>query len=352
MTREQGENFIDADEPGMPASSSELLAAWLVEAGEAEDREAAKGRIAKMSPVEVETFLRGLSPESMLGVFRGSRMGGMYFSPDLFRDGHVIVDEPALEAFASPTSHNAVPLMSGTNREETKLFGMFTSPHVRRMFGIPLSVTDAEAYDLGSEYGGLLWKAQGVDEPLQALVRGGRGDVFGYRFDWDEQGELLWLDLARMLGASHAVELLFVFGFTDLGRFTDSMYADLPSAETLSSQMRSYWTEFARTGDPGRGRDGRLPRWQPWGATPDAAKYIVFDSPAGGGLRMASDIVNVPGVLAKLESDDRYRSVNLRCETLKELASFSVAISPETYAGFADGACASNPPPPRTPLGS
>jgi para-nitrobenzyl esterase len=350
-TRNDAENFVDAAEPGMSGSANEILAALLVQEGRASDRETAKGALASMEPADVEAYLRGKQPGELLSVFQDSPMGGMYFSPNIFRDGHVIVDAPPLEALQSAASHNAVPTIVGTNRDETKLFALFTSPHVRRMFGIPVSVTDAQAFDLGSEYGGLLWKAQGADQPATAMQSGGRSDVFGYRFDWDEQGDLLWLDLDRMLGSSHAMELLFVFGFTDLGRFTSAMYADLPSAEQLSAQMRSYWTEFARAGDPGRGRDGSLVRWQPWGGEANAPKYLLFDSEAGGGLRMASETFDVKGVVSRLETDERYPSMALRCETLKELTQFSPSITEQDYAKFRSGACRSDPLPPRTPLG-
>ena len=350
-TRAQAENFVDSEDPGMPGSASEVLAAQLVQDGKAADREAAKAVLAGMEGPAIEAYLRGMTPERLLSIFEDSPMGGMYFSPNVFRDGHVIVDAPPLDAFASKATHNAVPTIVGTNREETKLFALFTSPSVRRMFGLPVSVTDAQAFDLGSEYGGLLWKAQGADQPATALVSAGREDVYGYRFDWDEQGELLWLPLDRMLGAAHAIELLFVFGFTDLGRFTDAMYADLASAETLSKQMRSYWTEFARSGSPRRGRDGSLPTWQPWGAAAEAPKYLVIDSVAGGGMRMASETVDVAGVLDQLGRDTRFRDTALRCATLNDLALYSNEISPEAHAAFADGACRETPPPPRTPLG-
>ena len=41
--------------------------------------------------------------------------------------------------------------------------------------------------------------------------------VYGYRFDWDGERELLWLDLGSWLGAGHAMEIPFVFGRLSLG---------------------------------------------------------------------------------------------------------------------------------------
>lgn len=350
-TRAEAENFVDAEEPGLPGSASEFLAGHLVSDGRAADREAAKGVLAGMEPAEVEAYLRGKSGAELLSVFEANLMGGMYFSPNVIRDGHVIVDRPALEALASPESHNAVPTIVGTNREETKLFAAFSSPHVRRWFGVPVGFRDADAFDRAGEYGGLLWKAQGADQPAEAMVRGGRRDVFGYRFDWDEQGDLGWLDLGRLLGSSHAVELLFVFGFTDLGRWTDNMYADLDTAERLSHQMRSYWTQFARTGDPGRGRAGDQARWAPWGPKAGVPKYLLLDTDAAGGLRMASEIVAVDDVVGRLEEDQRLVEMAERCTILRDLAQFSPNVTEDDYVAFASGACADDPLPDFPPLG-
>ena len=62
--------------------------------------------------------------------------------------------------------------------------------------------------------------------------------------------------------------------------------------ELLSAQMMSYWAQFAQAGAPGRGRRGELPEWKAWSdAAPDAPRYIVLDTPAGGGIRMETDLV-------------------------------------------------------------
>ncbi|MFP8877628.1 MAG: carboxylesterase family protein, partial [Myxococcota bacterium] len=265
----EAENLRDDPEtPGLPGSSEEVVLALLRADGRAADREEAKRVRAGMDSGEVATFLRGKSAEAILEVFSAEALGGMYFSPNVFRDGHVIVDGDPLAALANPDLHNVVPTLAGSNREETKLFALFGSPHVRRLFGIPMGLSDARSFDLAGEYGGLLWRAQGVDQPLEALRASGQRDLFAYRFDWDEEGSLLWLDFSKLLGAAHAMEIPFVFGFPDLGRWTDTVFADPPSAERLSRQMRSYWVEFARSGDPGRGEAGDLPAWPRWGAEP------------------------------------------------------------------------------------
>ncbi|MEZ4215391.1 MAG: carboxylesterase family protein [Myxococcota bacterium] len=335
--RAEAEGYADANP--RQVGSNEMLLRWLLEDGLATSRDDAKARIAAMSPAEIESYLRAKSAPELLSIFRDGIGGGMYYVPQIIRDGHVVPDVEPLEAFARPDGHNAVPTIAGTNREETKLFAMMGSPNVRRVFGMPVGVRDTEAFDLEGEYGGLLWKAQGADQPLTAMRSAGRDDVYGYRFDWDEEGTLLWVDLGELLGASHAVEMLFVFGFTDLGRYTDNVFADLPSAERLSRQMRSYWTHFARTGAPGRGADGDLPPWKPWGADADAEKYLVFDSAAGGGLRMEGDAVDVDDVVARLAADPRVTGAEQRCALFRGLVEWSGAFEPEDYAAFEDGAC-------------
>jgi para-nitrobenzyl esterase len=334
--RAEAEGYAD-DDPRQVGTQEFLLRHVLAD-GLAEDRAGAKAVVAGMSDADTLAYLRGKSASELIDVFaeEAPEQGGMYFVPNVIRDGHVIVDRDPLEAFATPGAHNAVPTIAGTNREETKLFALMGSPNVRRFAGIPLGVRDAAAFDLEGEYGGLLWKAQGVDQPLDALAAGGREDVFGYRFDWDEEGSLLWLDLSELLGAAHAVELFFVFGFTDLGRWTDNVFADLPSAEQLSREMRAYWTHFAKTGAPGRGADGTLPEWRPWAGDD---RYLVFDTPADGGLRMEDATVTVERVIEKLAADPRISSLEQRCRILRALHEWSGDLDAESYAGFADGAC-------------
>lgn len=329
----EAEGFA-ADRP-RGAGSSEFLLRYLQRDGRADDREAAKKILTAMSLAEIEAYLRGKTPEQLLSIFQDSGTGGMYFVPQLFRDGHVIVDEEPLVALADPGLHNAVPTIAGTNREETKLFAMFSSRHVSRVFGVPTRVNDPLGFDLEGEYGGLLWKAQGADQPLAALRKGGRSDIWGYRFDWDEEGKILWLDLGQLIGAAHAIEVLFVFGATDLGKWTDTLLPNHAAAERLSSEMRGYWTQFARTGIPGRGGDPARLEWQAWGD----GQYILFDTEASGGLRMADETVSVPSVVARLETDARPRNLEERCALLGGLVVWSGAFEPDDYDRFADGAC-------------
>jgi len=353
MTRSQSENPVDAEppaEPGMQGSSSEILLALLQRDGRAADRDAAKRVLAALDDAAVAAYLRGKTPEELLAVFESRLMGGMYFAPNILRDGHVIPDAEPLELLRSGR-YNAVPFVAGTNREESKLFLAFGSPHVRRLFGIPLWIRDQQRLDLNAEYGALLWKADGADEPARAMRAAQGESVFTYRFDWDEQGRLLWLDLSRLLGAAHAIEILFVFGVRDLGPLTGIAYRDPESAALLSQQMRSYWAHFAASGAPGRGQRGELPEWRAFDLGEGAAKTMLFDSAAGGGLRMDPAAVTRAQVVAKVAADPRLRDPEQRCEIYRGFVQWSSALSPEQYERIESGACKAFPLEQRTPMG-
>ncbi len=336
--RLDAEGFAD-DHPRRVPGANELVLRHLLADGRATDRAGAKAAISDMSNAQVERYLRGKTAAELLSIFGGNAGGGMYFVPQVIRDGHVILDMDPLQALSTPGVYNEVPFVAGTNREETKLFALLGSDHVRRVMGMPVGISDERGFDLEGEYGGSLWKAQGSDEPLAAMRATGRTDVYGYRFDWNEQGKLLWIDLSKLLGAAHAIDLLFVFGFTDLGWFTDAMYADPPSALVLSQQMQSYWTQFARTGSPGRGLNGDLPEWQPWGSQPEDGKFMVLDSAAGGGTRMSNEAVSIASVVASLDADTRVIDTQERCALYRQMVRGFYFPSALDYAAFQAGAC-------------
>jgi hypothetical protein len=103
--------------------------------------------------------------------------------------------------------------------------------------------------------------------------------------------------------------------------------------------MMSYWAQFAYAGDPGSGRNGELPQWQPWGT----GDRLVLDTPAGGGARMESGSVGRNEVIAAVESDPRLSTPRAKCGAYRELAAFDRGFSPEEYARVGSGACAGFP---------
>jgi para-nitrobenzyl esterase len=335
-------NLSDAPVPGHPQSSSEVLLSVLQRRG-AEDRAAAVREAAVLSPDRIGALLRGASLEEIFSPFDAKERAGMYRGPFLVRDGHVLPEAPPLAVFEAG-AHQRVPVILGSNRDETKLFLLFSDDSVTRLFGFPLWLSDARRYDLLAEYQSRMWKETGVDEPAQAMSR--YGDVFVYRFDWDEEPRVLFADYGRLLGAAHAMELFFVLGHLDVGRANRFLFdeARRPAAEALSAAMMSYWGRFAHGAAPDRGRAGDLPRWQPWLPTPAGARFLVFDTEAGGGVRMAEDVADREDLFGEVARDPRFATTRERCEVYAGFVGWDESLSEERYAEVADGACADIPP--------
>jgi len=213
---------------------------------------------------------------------------------------------------------------------------------VRWWFGFLPRMRDPQRYDLTAEYATLGWKLGAVDQPA-AVMRGVQGaSVFAYRFDWDEEPSFLGSDFAKLLGAAHGMEIPFVFqsfNTSFFGRmFTD---ANLPGREELSDAMSSYWTQFAYTGDPGRGRDGTLAQWHAWDPSEGGPKFVVLDTAAGGGVRMIDQPLTKAALLAKLASDSRMDEA-FRCGLFAEYVKRDVIATADreasgcSAAGLAD----------------
>lgn len=298
-----GDHYSDDAEPGHERSGPEIVNQLLIADGRAADRAQAKVVQQGMDAAAIRTYLYGKNTADLLNAIRSAR-GANIMVPALYADGVVVPAEPALQLLADSTRHNAVPFIAGTTRYETKMFNMMGSEFSGRRFGMIPYVKDLDGYIRISGYGSDAWKAFGVDEPLAVMSASNGPAVFGYRFDWDEQQDTWLLKLSELVGAAHATEIDFVFDAARPGAgFMSGFYTEENAAgrEPLSAAMSSYWAQFAHTGNPGRGRKGDLPEWQAWGAA--QPQFVVFDSAAGGGIRMSGDIVDSEALKQRLLED-------------------------------------------------
>jgi len=337
MAPDLAENWSDDPVPGVAFSANEVLAKLLVAGGRTADRDEARAWIATRDDPEIAGFLRGVEAQDVLRAHIDPEIGRTA-GPQMFADGYALPRQDLMGRFARG-AYNRVPVMLGTNRDEQKLFLALNPDHARRRFGLVPEPHDPDRFHSLAQHLSDAWKATGADEPAMALHAQQPGQVFVYRFDWDEELSLPWVRLDRVLGASHGFEIPFVFGHFDLGPEAIGLFTPFnrKARRELSAAMMSYWAEFAHAGDPGRGRDGSLPEWQAWDDTsPDAHRYVVLDTGRDGGIRMGSEPVTMEGVVAGVASDPRLRDARERCYVLREVASWgwSRGFGPDDYAAI------------------
>jgi para-nitrobenzyl esterase len=215
-------------------------------------------------------------------------------------------------------------------------------------------VRDLEDYERSARYHSDLWRVRGVTRPAtaisEALSYSGRAEVFAYRFDWDELPHFLGADLAVLLGAAHGFEVPFVFGTFDLGSplFNRLVFDDETEASrvALSARLMSYWAEFARSGRPGTGSDGKLPLWTPWTESPTgqpgSASMLVLDTEASGGIRVVASRLSTDQVIAAVDAESGLDQ-NEKCELFHDLFSRSSDWNAERYLRIGRRGCADYP---------
>jgi para-nitrobenzyl esterase len=171
-------------------------------------------------------------------------------------------------------------LLVGTNRDEWKLFSLVdgglapmreSSLHARianladpRLLALPeperaaRAYRDAVAADGGSTDSASVWSAfqsarvfhHPASRLVESQVRAG-GRAYAYLFAWKPPA------VGGVLGACHALELPFVFGWTQLP-LVRSLTGLSTGSRRLSLTMQRAWGAFARSGDPSH---ADLPGW-------------------------------------------------------------------------------------------
>ena len=276
--------------------------------------------------------LRSVDPHQLIKSLADAADGGLPLLnlPNVFRDGYVLPLDAGLKSFQSG-NYNQVPIMLGTNRDEQKLFMFLDPTRSKKWFGFWQSLRDAESYNRDAYYMSLRWRIVGAEEPARAI----REPVYVYRFDWDELATPLGMDFPDMIGAAHGLEMAFVFGEMSMGTFDQIIITDdnQPAREILSKAMMSYWTNFARSGNPNQGVNVPV-QWLPWSTK---EQYLIFDTETEDdtGIRLSTDTVSFNDLIKQLQQDTRFDSEQARCELLFDL----VDSSPELLAWKSELGC-------------
>jgi para-nitrobenzyl esterase len=329
--RSEAENYSDDAAAGLPFSSREFINQLLIADG-AKDRAAAKARQQAMDDQTLLSYLRGKTPKQLLAVVTGASFG-MYDWPVIIRDGYAVPDRPAMQVFTDPAQYNAVPVMLGGNRDEYKLFMMGDPDLTAMRFGFVPIIRDLAAYNRITGYYSARWRAEAQGE-VAALLHKNQGDtVYTYRFDWDDEPSYGPVNLHDLWGASHSVEINFVFG--------DDVTTGVPfvrsksngaGRDALSRAIMGYWASFARDGAPGNSGNPANPVWRPWRET--GPSLMILNSsdhgglrmPGRGGLRMIDDRQRIADIKERLRTDSALATPVARCKLYSGLF----------HAGFGD----------------
>ena len=348
-TMAQAENYIDGADPGDDFSSREVINKLLIADGTAPDRAAAKAYQDQMSDAALALYLRSKNNYDLLNMYQAG-YGGMITMPRVFQDGVVMPQGNYLDLLKDTASYNSVPIIIGSNHEEYKLFMIMSPEFVDTLFGLPVHVRNQRLYELTASYTSDRWKATGVDDIAAALSEAQQGEVWAYRFDWDEEPPLLGIDVASMLGASHGMEIPFVFNnFSQFisPSFTSLLFtkANAQGRTTLSDSMSSYWAEFAYSGSPGKGRSGTEIEWKAWdNSTPAGDKFIVFDTLEDGGISMSNNIITLQALKYRLLADTSFPSQKDHCGMYVRLFAGTDLWDDEEYENLGKCGCKDYPP--------
>lgn len=213
--------------------------------------------------------LRAKSADEVLKAAAGP--DAMRFRPNI--DGHMLPEDAYAVFAAGKQSHEA--LLAGWNADEirsavtlapVKPTPMSFAEQTRARFGESAeailkaypATSDAEALESAASLGSDTFIGYATWKWIQMATETGGSPVYRYSFDRkipvakDSKGT------SEDIGARHAGEIEYVFGALDSVPGVEWQASD----RKLSDQMMTYWTNFARSGDP---NGAGLPKWPGYG---------------------------------------------------------------------------------------
>jgi para-nitrobenzyl esterase len=266
----------------------------------APDKTAAQVRLNQMSDDEINLYLRAKTASQLLGAYENTAFGMISF-PFIFEDGTVIPGG-GFDVLETGDYPNKVPIIIGSNKEETKIFLAFA--------GSALTKNEA-LYQKVASVTSDLWKVRGVDEVARNMR--GKSDqpaVYVYQFLWgtaDASGiSVIPGEWGSKLGACHGLDVPFFFGNWNFFDVLSGMVFDeqnRPGREALSGQMQAYVAQFVRTGDPSPDGSG-LVEWQPWSNAAGAPKCVLLNADLNtAGVAMSTAELTEADVTARIDAE-------------------------------------------------
>jgi para-nitrobenzyl esterase len=257
-------------------SGTHIVATPLAEAEKMGERFATKAGCTE----DVAACLRALSPAAIVTL--GPPPASFYIL-----DGTIITLAP-YESFEKG-QFNRVPILTGLTADEQAFF----LPELQGGRPTPLSAAEFNAFvaSFGDEWSNAIL----ADYPLSsyaspslaeiAVAQGSKActarrfdqlwsqfvPVYAYQFD-DETAPNYLPQASYPTRAFHTAELLYLFPLFRGGQGTPHPLNE--AQERLSDQLVSWWTDFARTGNPNASSDSK-PLWEKYSAADDNVLMIT-----------------------------------------------------------------------------
>jgi len=221
--------------------------------------------VGKILGVTKLSDLRALSAEQLLkAAAPGSDGDVVRFGPDI--DGYFLTESIPTIYAEGKQAH--VPLLAGWNEDEggipqktltvaeyrdmaQKQFGAQSG----KFLAVYSATTDDEALRAARDFAGDRFIAFSTWRWLEAHVATGKQPVYRYHFELPSPGDLHHAPDTTF----HSDDIEYVFGNLDSRQGAHWR----PEDRKMSELMQTYWTNFAKTGDP---NGGDLPKWPTYNA--------------------------------------------------------------------------------------
>ncbi|MDM7999805.1 MAG: carboxylesterase family protein [Dehalococcoidia bacterium] len=287
-------------------SARGIILKMLVTDGRAADKSAAEAYLDQMSDSEINAYLRSKTATQLLSAYEGTVFGMISF-PFIFEDGTVI-PEGGFDSLENGEYPNKVPVIIGSNKEETKIFLFMAS----LLSDNPFKNRD-DLYEKVASVTSDLWKLRGVDDIARKLTSSaGQPPVYAYQFLWgaaDASGtSVLPGEYGFKLGACHGIDVPFFFGNWEFFNVLSGAVFTAENRvgrEALSEEMQAYVARFVRTGDPSPDGSG-LADWQSWSNDLGGPKCILLNADLNtASARMSTVELTEAEVMARVDAEVR-----------------------------------------------
>jgi para-nitrobenzyl esterase len=269
---------------------------------------------------DIYSFLKDLSAYDFFSSYLGTYNSEI---PLLTNDGIVIPRIGLESALGQKDMLNNVPLIAGSNRDEVKLWIGLAEYFVEADFsflgsiiGIPrVKIKDEDSFEAFNYYRSNAWQLRGVIEPLSSLHAAKNYQTYAYRYDWDDHRKYIIADFQKLFGAAHATEIPLLTGNNKLvGDFGFLLYPRGPSKRFTSNNMMRFWTNFAKSGEPGE--SSNKIKWEKY--SPDKQSFIVLDKKRN--MKTVEITSSYKTLIEELNDDSRVTNVE-KCVIVYQMGS-------------------------------